>query len=53
MCELAQQAPGRAVVTSFASNVARPVTLARVADRVRRRFEVAGRALERMVAEAH
>jgi ribonuclease J len=40
------------VVTAFASNVARLVTLARVAESVGRRFGVVGRAMERMVAVA-
>ncbi|NEX19282.1 ribonuclease J [Thiorhodococcus mannitoliphagus] len=50
--ELAEQATGRVVVTSFASNVARLVTLARVAESVGRRFGVVGPAMERMVAVA-
>ncbi len=43
---------GRIVVTTFASNVARLVTLARVAAATGRRFGVIGQAMERMVAVA-
>jgi ribonuclease J len=50
--ELAEQASGRLVVTAFASNVARLVTLARVAEAVGRRFGVIGQAMERMIAVA-
>ncbi len=50
--ELAEEASGRVIVTSFASNVARLVTLARVARAVGRRFGVLGPAMERMVAVA-
>ncbi|WP_200331354.1 ribonuclease J [Thiocystis violacea] len=50
--EVAEQAAGRVVVTSFASNVARLVTLARVAESLGRRFGVIGQAMERMVAVA-
>jgi ribonuclease J len=50
--ELGKEATGRIVVTSFASNVARLVTLARVADALGRRFGVVGQAMERMVAVA-
>jgi ribonuclease J len=50
--ELGEQAPGRIVVTAFASNIARLVTLARVAAALRRRFGVVGQAMERMVAVA-
>ncbi|NEV63921.1 ribonuclease J [Thiorhodococcus minor] len=50
--EVAEHATGRVVVTSFASNVARLVTLARVAEAVGRRFGVVGQAMERMVAVA-
>ncbi|MCF7985402.1 MAG: ribonuclease J [Thiohalocapsa sp.] len=50
--ELVLEAAGRVVVTSFASNVARLVTLARVAQSVGRRFGVVGQAMERMVAVA-
>lgn len=52
LLELAEQAVGRVVVTSFASNVARLVTLARVAESVGRCFGVIGQAMERMVAVA-
>ncbi len=45
-------APGRIVVTSFASNVARLLTLARVAQATGRRFGVIGQAMERMLAVA-
>jgi ribonuclease J len=48
----AQSAGGRVLVTTFASNVARLVTLARVAQRLGRRFGVVGRALEQMLALA-
>ncbi|MGZ8216419.1 ribonuclease J [Methylomagnum sp.] len=50
--EVGKQAAGRIVVTSFASNVARLVTLARVAQVLGRRFGVVGQAMERMVAVA-
>jgi ribonuclease J len=49
---LAADASGRVIVTSFASNVARLVTLARVAEATQRRFGVVGQAMERMVAVA-
>jgi ribonuclease J len=49
---LADQSAGRVIVTSFASNVARLVTLARVAQDRGRRFGVVGQAMERMVAVA-
>jgi ribonuclease J len=52
LLELVQAAGGRVVVTSFASNVARLVTLARVAEASGRRFGVIGQAMERMVAVA-
>jgi ribonuclease J len=45
-------APGRVVVTTFASNVARLVTLARVAQASGRRFGVIGAAMQRMLAIA-
>ena len=45
-------APGRVVVTTFASNVARLVTLARVARDSGRRFGVIGPAMQRMVSIA-
>ena len=50
--EIVDAAAGRVVVTSFASNVARLVTLARVAEATGRRFGVIGQAMERMVAVA-
>lgn len=50
--ELAESVSGRVFVTSFASNIARLVTLARVAQALGRRFGVVGRAMERMVAIA-
>lgn len=50
--ELAEAASGRVVVTAFASNIARLVTLARVAEAIGRRFGVVGPAMERMVAVA-
>lgn len=49
---LAEAATGRVLVTSFASNIARLVTLARVAAAVGRRFGVMGQAMERMIAVA-
>ena len=49
---LVADADGRVIVTSFASNVARLVTLARVAEATGRRFGVIGQAMERMVAVA-
>jgi ribonuclease J len=52
MVELAEQATGRVLVTSFASNVARLVTLARAAQACGRRFGVIGQAMERMIAVA-
>jgi ribonuclease J len=52
LLELTETAAGRVVVTSFASNVARLVTLARVAEAGGRRFGVVGQAMERMVAVA-
>ncbi|WP_295887042.1 ribonuclease J [uncultured Thiohalocapsa sp.] len=50
--DIVAAAAGRVVVTSFASNVARLVTLARVAEATGRRFGVIGQAMERMVAVA-
>lgn len=47
-----EQASGRVVVTSFASNIARLATMARVAKALNRRFGVLGQAMERMVAVA-
>lgn len=52
LTDIVDAAVGRVVVTSFASNVARLVTLARVADATGRRFGVIGQAMERMVAVA-
>ncbi|WP_200375752.1 ribonuclease J [Thiocystis violacea] len=52
LLELASQASGRILVTSFASNIARLVTLARVAEAVGRRFGLVGQAMARMVAIA-
>jgi ribonuclease J len=49
---LAADASGRVIVTAFSSNIARLVTLARVAKAVGRRFGVVGPAMERMVAVA-
>ncbi|MGD9408802.1 MAG: ribonuclease J [Thiohalocapsa sp.] len=50
--DVVEAASGRVVVTSFASNVARLVTLACVAEATGRRFGVIGQAMERMVAVA-
>ena len=47
-----QQQPYRVVVSCFSSNVARLITLARVAKASGRYFAFAGRALERMVSIA-
>jgi ribonuclease J len=47
-----EDAEGRVIVTSFASNVARLVTLARVAAATARRFGVIGAAMQRMVGIA-
>lgn len=52
LCDLVKHQDGRVLVTSFASNVARLVTLARVANAVGRRFGVIGQAMERFVAIA-
>lgn len=52
LLKLGEQATGRIVVTAFASNIARLVTLARVASALGRRFGVVGQAMERMVAVA-
>jgi ribonuclease J len=49
---IANEAPGRLIVTTFASNVARLVTLARVAAATGRRFGVVGQAMQRMVGVA-
>jgi ribonuclease J len=50
--EAVRGAPGRVLVTAFASNVARLVTLARVAAAAGRRFGVVGQAMHRMLAAA-
>jgi ribonuclease J len=50
--EIVETAYGRVVVTAFASNIARLVTLARVAAATGRHFGVIGQAMERMVALA-
>jgi ribonuclease J len=50
--EVVEDAAGRVVVTSFASNIARLVTLARVAEATGRCFGVIGQAMERMLAAA-
>ena len=50
--EVVEGATGRVIVTSFASNIARLVTLARVAAATERHFGVVGQAMERMVAVA-
>lgn len=52
LLDIGRRAPGRILVTAFASNVARLVTLARVAQALERRFGVIGHAMERMVAVA-
>lgn len=52
LSELAATADGRVIVTSFASNVARLVTLARVAQATDRRFGVIGQAMQRMLGIA-
>jgi ribonuclease J len=52
LLELTEAAAGRVLVTSFASNIARLVTLARVAAAAGRRFGIVGQAMERMVAVA-
>ena len=52
LSEIAGQAAGKVLVTSFASNVARLVTLARAAASAGRRFGVVGQAMERMVSIA-
>ncbi|WP_240342539.1 ribonuclease J [Methylococcus sp. EFPC2] len=52
LLRLGEQATGRILVTAFASNIARLVTLARVAGTLGRRFGVVGQAMERMVAVA-
>lgn len=52
LLRLGRQATGRIVVTSFASNVARLVTLARVAQALGRHFGVVGPAMEQMVSIA-
>jgi len=52
LLDVSRQASGRIVATAFASNIARLVTLARVAQALGRRFGVAGQAMERMAATA-
>lgn len=52
LLRLGEQAAQRILVTSFASNVARLATLARVSASLGRRFGVIGQAMERMVAVA-
>jgi ribonuclease J len=52
LLEAVRGAPGRVLVTAFASNVARLVTLARVARAAGRRFGVVGQAMQRMLAVA-
>ncbi len=52
LLKLGEQAMGRIVATAFASNIARLVTLARVAEALGRRFGVVGQAMERMLAIA-
>jgi ribonuclease J len=52
LLELAATTVGRVIVTAFASNVARLVTLARVAAASGRHFGIVGQALERMLAVA-
>lgn len=47
-----QSAPQRVVFACFASNLARLITLARIAQHQRRHFTVIGRSLERMIAVA-
>jgi ribonuclease J len=49
---LGKTARGRIVATAFASNVARLITLARVAEALGRRFGVVGESMERMVSAA-
>lgn len=55
LLKVVRDRPQRVVVTSFASNVARLVTLARVARASGRRFGVIGKAMENMLtlARAH
>ena len=52
LLRLGEQTTARIVVTAFASNIARLVTLARVARALGRRFGVVGQAMERMRAVA-
>jgi len=52
LLELGKQAKGRIVVTAFASNIARLVTLARVARALGRRLGFVGQAMEHMLAIA-
>ncbi|WP_044412543.1 ribonuclease J [Thiomicrospira microaerophila] len=52
LLQCVQQQPNRVVVSCFSSNIARLITLARVAKASGRYFAFAGRALERMVSIA-
>jgi ribonuclease J len=52
LLELCRSCQGRILVTAFSSNIARLVTLARVAQALGRRFGVVGQAMERMLAAA-
>jgi ribonuclease J len=52
LTELVANLDGRVLVTAFASNIARLITLARVAERTERHFGVVGQAMERMIAVA-
>ncbi|AHF01239.1 RNA-metabolising metallo-beta-lactamase [Thiomicrospira aerophila AL3] len=52
LLKLVQNQPGRVVVSCFSSNIARLITLARVAKASGRYLALAGRALENMVATA-
>jgi ribonuclease J len=52
LLKLVQNQPSRVVVSCFSSNIARLITLARVAKASGRFFALAGRALENMVATA-
>lgn len=52
LLRLGEQARQRILVTAFASNIARLVTLARVSAALGRRFGVIGQAMERMLAVA-
>jgi len=52
LLKLVQNQPGRVVVSCFSSNIARLITLARVAKASDRYLALAGRSLENMVATA-